>query len=59
MLGAGIKELYKQIENMHNGKLPTELTKSDALIDVDVVTKQEISSIEVVQQKPKFSSREL
>lgn len=59
MLGAGIKELYKQIENMHNGKLPTEITKNDALIDVDVVTKQEISSIEAVQQKPKFSSREL
>lgn len=44
---------------MHNGKLPTELTKSDALIDVDVVTKQEISDIEAVQQKPKFSGREL
>lgn len=59
MLGVGIKELYRQIENMYNGKLPTEITKNDALIDVDVVTKQEISSIEVVQQKPKSSSREL
>ena len=59
MLGVGIKELYKQIENMHNGKLPTELTKSDALIDVDVAIKQEVSNIEAVQQKPQFSGREL
>lgn len=59
MLGVGIKELYRQIENMYNGKLPTEITKNDALIDVDVVTKQEISGIEAVQQKLKFSGREL
>lgn len=59
MLGAGIKELYKQIENMHNGKLPTELTKSDALIDVDILTKQEVHNIKTVEQNTKFSSREL
>lgn len=44
---------------MYNGKLPTEITKSDALIDVDILTKQEVHNIKTVEQNTKFSSREL